>query len=592
MRNYILGLALLGAFFLGLSPASGAEAIDLFDIQVDLQPDSSFVVTETIVYEFGDNYKHGIYRDIPLRHHRDVDTGYGQIKGAYNVRLHVLGVGNERGEGRLFKVIHQGDGVRIRIGSPETTVTGTQIYKIRYVVQRAINYFAEWDEFYWNATGHQWNVPIRKAQVKVVLPGKDPAPLVKAANFVGYLGSTDSVLATEQPGFSYELTAENLSPSQGVTLVLALQKGQLQEPGKRQKLMWFLADNIILLISIGLPLFILLAMGLLYWKRGRDPDSHLPVMVQYEAPKDLNPAEVGTLLDEVAHTSDIVSTVLDLAARGYIKIKEIETKTLLFFTNTDYEFIKVKEADNQLNSFEKKFLRHLLGAKDSKKLSELKNKFYVHLSDLQDELYAALVKKKMFPRKPSSVRTSYAVVTSILIVLLGVLLVVVGIHLNQESHVPFVFVSCALSVGIAILFSRVMPRKSLKGSQAVRHCRGFEEFLSRVEKDRIKRMAEKDPQIFGRLLPYAVVLGCADEWAEKFEGLLTEPPDWYVSHHPYSPGSFRTGLLVRDLGQGMNSMANTFKSQPQSSGGSGSSGFSSGGGFSGGGFGGGGGGSW
>ncbi|MCB0384906.1 MAG: DUF2207 domain-containing protein, partial [Bdellovibrionales bacterium] len=473
MGKLMVIMALIGAFFLGGSPAALGETIDLFDIQIDLQTDSSFVVTETIIYEFGSNFKHGIYRDIPLQHHRDVDTGYGQIKGAYNVRLHVLGVGNEHGHPRPFKVIRQGEGVRIRIGSPNTTVTGTQVYKIRYVVQRAINYFEEWDEFYWNATGHQWKVPIRKAQVKVFLPGKNAAPLVKAANFVGYLGSVDSVLATEHPGSSYELSTENLAPSQGVTLVLALQKGQLQEPGQRQKLMWFLADNIILLIALGLPLLILLLMGLLYWHRGRDPESQLPIMVQYEAPKDLSPAEVGTLLDEVAHTSDIVSTVLDLAARGYIKIKEIETTTLLFFTNTDYEFIKDKEADDQLSKFEKSFLSHLLGGKQSQKLSALKNKFFVHLSGLQEELYAALVRKKMFPRKPNSVRTSYAVVTSILIVLLGVLLTFVGIHLNQESHVPFVFISCALSIGIAILFSRVMPRKSLQGSQALRYCQGF-----------------------------------------------------------------------------------------------------------------------
>ena len=37
-------------------------------------------------------------------------------------------------------------------------------------------------------------------------------------------------------------------------------------------------------------------------------------------------------------------------------------------------------------------------------------------------------------------------------------------------------------------------------------------------------MAKDDPTLFQRLLPYAVVLGVADEWAERFEGLLTEPP--------------------------------------------------------------------
>ncbi|MCC7403861.1 MAG: DUF2207 domain-containing protein [Bdellovibrionales bacterium] len=574
---------------LSLTPAAQAEHIELFDVQVDLQTDSSFVVTETIVYEFGRVAKHGIYRDIPLEHHRDVDTGFGHFKGAYNLRLKVFEVIDQNSVPHPYKVLNEGSGLRIRIGSPDYTVSGTQVYKIRYLVHRAINYFNEWDEFYWNATGNGWQVPVRKVQVKVFLPGKKPAPLVKAANFVGFYGSQDSVLGTEQPG-SYELTAQNLLPSQGVTVVLALEKGQLQQPSPRQKLVWFLIDNFVLFAASLLPLFVFFLMLGLYWYRGRDPESRLPIVVQYQAPFDLSPAEVGTLLDETAHTSDIVSTVLDLAARGYLKIREIETKSLIFFTNTDYEFIKNKEPDTGLNDFERSFLSHLLGSLSSRKLSDLKDKFYVHLPKLQEKLYQALVDKELFPRKPNMVRASYGVGIVLIIVLLGIFLVMAANSFNQSSQVPWLFASCALSCGIGVLFARVMPRKSLKGSQSLRYCLGFKEFLSRVERDRIRRMSEENPQIFGRMLPFAVVLGCADEWAEKFEGILTEPPDWYLSHRPYRPGAFNTRGLVNDLGQGMNAMASTFTSHPKSAG-SGGSGFS-GGGFSGGGFGGGGGGSW
>ena len=115
-----------------------------------------------------------------------------------------------------------------------------------------------------------------------------------------------------------------------------------------------------------------------------------------------------------------------------------------------------------------------------------------------------------------------------------------------------------------------------------------------VEKERIARMAQEDPTIFGRLLPYAMVLGVADQWAHAFEGLMTQPPDWYTS----SDGvNFSTIWFVHDLGSGMHSMGQTFVSRPESQssswssgGGGGFSGFS--GGFSGGGFGGGGTGSW
>ena len=90
----------------------------------------------------------------------------------------------------------------------------------------------------------------------------------------------------------------------------------------------------------------------------------------------------------------------------------------------------------------------------------------------------------------------------------------------------------------------------------------------------------------------AVVLGVADEWAEAFEGIYTEPPDWYRSDR--YRGGFYPGHFVTDVGNSLQTMGQTFASRPSKAG---STGFSSGGafgggGFSGGGFGGGGGGSW
>jgi uncharacterized membrane protein len=93
---------------------------------------------------------------------------------------------------------------------------------------------------------------------------------------------------------------------------------------------------------------------------------------------------------------------------------------------------------------------------------------------------------------------------------------------------------------------------------------------------------------FEQVLPYAIVLGVADQWADAFAGIYTEPPSWY--HSPRYGHGFAPRLFVADLGRSLGTMGQTMRSSPKSSG-SGSSGFG-GGGFSGGGFGGGGGGSW
>lgn len=61
------------------------------------------------------------------------------------------------------------------------------------------------------------------------------------------------------------------------------------------------------------------------------------------------------------------------------------------------------------------------------------------------------------------------------------------------------------------LFVDAMPAKTAKGARLARYCLGFQEFVTRVEKDRLERMSKEDPTLFERVLPYAVVLGCADE---------------------------------------------------------------------------------
>jgi uncharacterized membrane protein len=91
-------------------------------------------------------------------------------------------------------------------------------------------------------------------------------------------------------------------------------------------------------------------------------------------------------------------------------------------------------------------------------------------------------------------------------------------------------------------------------------------------------------KLFEKLLPYAMLFGIEKKWAKQFEGLYTQPPEWF---HGNNLNSFSTGYLIGSLGSIKSASSAVFTS-PQSSG---SSGFG-GGGFSGGGGGGGGGGGW
>ena len=94
--------------------------------------------------------------------------------------------------------------------------------------------------------------------------------------------------------------------------------------------------------------------------------------------------------------------------------------------------------------------------------------------------------------------------------------------------------------------------------------------------------AAEKRNLFETLLPYAIVLKLSEEWADRFEGLYTEPPEWYVG--PRVP-LFSMRGFVSGLDQTVSAVGSSMTSAPRSSG-------SGGGGFSGGGGGGGGGGAW
>ena len=602
--------AILIAGILAFGLDAAAIEIGKFDVSILLDPDGTIFVTETIDVDFGELERHGIFRTIPVSYGRTETIAGIPVGTRYAVRLRVLGVEDGDGAPLRFTTLPEDTNVFIRIGDPDRTVTQKLTYVVTYRVQRAINHFETHDELYWNVTGTDWDWPIHQAGVRVHLPTEVAPETLRHQTFTGVFGSR-MTKATERVGSkTYEAEATGLQPGEGLTFVLGLPKGVLEPASGWREFWWKVGDNVAYFLVALLPLLTFAMMLFLYFRSGRDPGRRTPIVVQYEPPEDLSPAEVGTLLDERIDIPDIVSTAIDLAVRGYLAIQEVETTKLLFLTNKDYRFEKLKPADDALQSHERAFFSALFPSGDSVLLSSLKNRFYTSIPSIESSIMRQMLSKGLFPRDPASVRRFYrgiAVAAPFVLLFIGIFLLSSGQvrYFLPPQPIAFVIFSAVAILSTAIivrLLASAMPVKTAKGARMVRYCLGFQEFVTRVEKDRLERMSKEDPTLFERVLPYAVVLGCADEWAERFEGLLTEPPSWYRSSSVsgFTPGLFDSRSLVSGLGRSMHSIGSTLTSAPRPSGGGigisfgggrGSSGFGRSGG-SGGGFGGGGGGSW
>ncbi len=566
-----------------------------YQVRIELHPDSTLTVTETIVVNFGTVERHGIYRKIPYRYQRSVKG----MPSRYNLRLRLLSVTNGQGQAWKVKAWREGGYVVWRIGDPNRTVQGTQVYRITYAVARAINFFDSHDELYWNATGNEWEWGIAKASCVVTLPTNQTANRLRYTFYTGYYGSKEQRGTAKVQGNQVVFVTENLRPGEGLTIVVGLPKGVLTPPSALREAFWWLQDNWGLPVGVLLPLLTFALLFSRYWRYGRDPIWREAIVAQYRPPEGITPGEAGVLLDERADNIDIVATVIDLAVKGYLKIREVPTTKWLFFRDTDYEFVFLSptppEKDHEQIVWNG--LRQGLGeAASSMRLSELRERFYPYLQQAKTALYRSLTKRKSgyFAGNPEAQRQGY-MATGILLLAVSPFAGGWGLSMHWSTALAL-FAGLVLSGVLCLLFAPAMPRKTVKGAKALWHLLGFREFIRRVERDRLERMLKEDPLLFDRVLPYALVFGVADEWAQKFDGLLQQPPSWYESPS-WTPTTFNTRVFVTHLGDHITTMNSVLPSAPRSESrgaGGGFSGFggSSGGGFSGGGFGGGGGGGW
>ena len=566
------------ALFIVILTATQALAFPIrnYTTIMEIQPDSSVIVTETIVADFTGEPRHGIYREIPFT----VKDKYGSN---YRVRHEELIITDENGNPLQTKITSWGGRLKIRIGDPNIQVQDVRTYVIHYKMLRAIHFFETYDELYWNPVGPEWEVPIEHASCIVSLPPGAKKDQIRAMSFTGIYGATTSEASSDIPDDRTVRFWMNrtLNPGESMTIVVGWQKGLVTKPKFSQEVLWFISDNGFCFLP---PVFFLIVLGLWNWM-GRDPETGRSEVVTYDPPDNMRPAEIGTLIDESADIRDIAATIIDLAVRGYIKITASTDKGIIF-SKTDYLLELTRKydetiSDQNLSDFEHALIRALFSAGEQRWISSLKNNFYVHLQELQDRLYDELVLKGDFTHRPDEVRKGYQ----------GVGFVIIGLAVFLGFFLKF---SLGWSIAIGVcgvilaLAARTMPRKTKKGKNALLGARGFEEYLSRAEKDEI--VAQERQNYFEKFLPYAMAFGIATQWAKAFEGIQTKPPEWFEGYD----GSFTPYLFAHHLSMASSSWGSTMASQPRSSGGSsfggGGSGF--GGGFSGGGGGGGGGGGW
>jgi uncharacterized membrane protein YgcG len=597
--------ALAVAFLVPAAPARGQgfvfESTPQFDVNIVIERSGDLEITETIVQQYGSTRRHGILRYIPNRLPYDDEFDRVYPIDLLSVRASPPGTPDD------VETTEESGNFVIRIGDPDTTITGRHTYEIVYRVRGAMNGFADHDELFWNAIGDRWQQSIADMNVRV----SSPTDVTRVACYRGAFGSTtrcDHAQITKKGDAVF--SQSNLPAFQAMSVVVALPQGTVASTAPILDERWSLDKAFARTPTsvgggIGLLALIVGGVGTLMWKRGRDVrfrgsqvdqvmggpvDAETRVVplfekgtsvVEFAPPEGIRPGQVGTLVDEVANTLDVSATIVDLAVRKYLVIEEIPKTWLLGKADWNLRLLP-EPADDKLLSYEKKLLDGLFEDGDQVELSALRKTFAERLQTVKDALYDDMVSRKWFLRRPDRVRQIWVVIGALsLSIGIGITILLASFTKFGLLGIPFVIGGILLLIG-----ANKMPARTAKGTAVTRRVNGFRVVIEKAE-EHMSKWAEQE-NVFTRFLPYAVVFGVTDKWAKAFESLGQLPSDttWFVSSRPFVYAQFADSIDSFSV-----TTSGTIASTPAGSGSSGFGGFGGGVGAGGGG-GGGGGGSW
>ncbi len=628
-RLLVFGLV---CFLAAITAAAQSERILDFRSRIAVQRDGSVTVSEDIrVVSSGDQIKRGIYRDFPTRYQ---DRYGNSVRVAFEV-LEVL----RDGRPEPYHIKDISNGIRIYVGQKEVLLRpGTYTYTIVYVTRRQLGFFRDFDELYWNVTGHGWNFVIEHAEAMVELPSG--AEILKTAGYTGRYGSRgqDYRTGTDEYGNLLFVTTRPLMPKEGLTIAVAWPKGIVAEPTSRERLGDMLKDNRSVTLAV-IGLITLLGFYLVAWVRvGRDP-AEGTIIPLFAPPQRISPA-LARVIMRLGRRDDKVFAVavVNMAVKGFLTIEEDGDKV--------FTLKKTGAGEEYLSGGEAKIARKLFGGGSTLRLKKENHK---KIGSAKQELLKYLMKEA---RNKYFVLNSGYFLTGLIITGLTLASVVLGSRqiftaifmgvwlsgwtaacfflgltvirawrgmmisglsgvLQKTGAVgitlfalpffgfegfglwafssavsPLAAATLVVIIGINVIFYHLLKAPTLTGRKLMDTIDGFKLYLSVAEKDRLNLLhpPAKTPELFEKYLPYALALDVEQKWSEQFAGVLAAAsggqgyqPAWYSGDAWRSVGMH--GIANR-LGTSLPGAISSASAAPGSSSGSGGGGFSGGGGGS------------
>ena len=599
-----------------------SEKIRNYEVTVQINKNGTLTVNEVIDYQFGEEFKHGIYRDIPLRSKRfGFDVHKSFIKMNWIKR---------DGKDEEYTKNHFYEGIRYRIGSETELVNlykTESVYELNYDIYNAVFEKDGIYQVYYNAIGQFWNVPIEQASVIIRFPDGQKIKkneIEKLEVYTGSYGEKGENYDILENDEEIHISTKELEAKNGLTFMLNLKTDKIS-PTLADKLKIVYLSNPAIIILPFLLLFLTIYSIVTWNLFGRDPQGK-SVIPEFNLPKDISPMFAAYINGERDTVEILNAGIFTLLAKGFIVANRVNGEIKY---NKEYKTVYTQETE--LAEEERMLLDALSSEKNNIFGGEKRiyNKANSIIEILKDKYHKIIYKNNgsflvpFYCAAPVFIififsQTNFEffnpfIILYILItlgsffhriwitvskkLLIGLIIIaILGVSFYQGIEI-FVFV--AYFVILFITYSKLIGKYTNEGLRKKEYLKGMKMYIKTAEENQIRKFDNVKELIeyFNGILPFAVALGVKNEAIKLMKKTIKlynfDINESYINSHThiyaYSNHSF-TNAFSRSYSSGRSKiMSEKFSSSKSGSGGGG---FFSGGGFSGGGSGGGGGGSW
>ena len=637
-KRFLTSLSVIFMAFLLNAGSLIAEAIKKYDVSIQINKNGTLTVNEVIDYEFDNDLRHGIYRDIPLRSKKSGTDIYKS-----HVKMNSV---KRNGEPENYTSDTSYEGVSYRVGSADRYVdSGINKYEFNYTIYNAVFEKDGIYQVYFNPIGQFWNVPIESADVSISFENNQPIgenEIKQLEVYTGEYGETgQNYTILQKSGIIKIETNEVLEPRNGLSFRLNLKTDKISPTWLDKLEVLYYADP---LVIAGPVIILMLAIyGFVTWFLfGRDPAGKA-VIPEFNIPKDISPMYAAYIKGVRDPKEMLTIGMLSLLSKDYVTAEDKEGNG----KNVKYRLVKDTERNPELSPEEKALLCVL--SDDEKNIFKNEQGLYDAAKKILGTLETRYNKKIYIDNNlfkypfilgiimvfiigmgiqniAGSIIDGMGFIIPIIIIFFSSLTIVLSILKRAFSQntllsmlIRLMVVMCLgimtqmtgfiITVIIFIMYSiysKLIGKYTNEGIRHKEYLDGMKMYIKTAEANQIMKFNDVDELVgyFKGILPYAVALGVKNEAIKLMQKTIKlynfDENTYYDINRRVYYDSYNSRFLSNAISRGYNNaydkiMEDRFKDLKSAGGGSGGfggGGFSSGGGFSGGGSGGGGGESW